>query len=76
MLEAQVQALRVQVPEERLRAAATARAQGNEELAINIFEQVLAWLAPTVCREIAQVEVALTVDAGDRPHLQRAERLT
>ena len=66
--------LQAQVPTAVLAHAATADKVHAREMLSELFDQ-LAPVVATCCREIATVEVALTVDAEDRPHLQRANRL-
>jgi tetratricopeptide (TPR) repeat protein len=65
--------LRAQVPAAVLARATAEKAQAREILSA-LFDQLAPAIA-TCCREMADVELALTVDAGDRPHLERAKRL-
>ncbi|MGZ9275437.1 MAG: hypothetical protein ACXW34_11925 [Nitrospira sp.] len=58
--------------------ATLARAVADEAHAHEILSELFERLAPAVatcCREMATVEVGLTLDAEDRPHLQRAKQL-
>ena len=66
--------LQAQVPTAVLAHAATADKAHAREILSELFDQ-LAPAVATCCREIATIEVALTIDAEDRPHLQRARRL-
>ncbi len=65
--------LRGEEPAQMLAQATTDSAHARD-----ILRELFEHLSPAVaicCREMATVEVALTLDAGDRPHLQRAARL-
>ena len=66
--------LQAQVPAAVLAHAATADKAHAREILSELFDQ-LAPAVATCCREMATIEVALTIDAEDRPHLQRAKRL-
>lgn len=66
--------LRAQAPAAVLARATAEKAQAPEILR-ELFDQLAPMIA-TCCREMAEVELALTVDAEDLPHLERAERLT
>jgi hypothetical protein len=62
----------------RVPAAILAHAAADEAHAREILSELFDQLAPAVatcCHEMAEVELALTADAGDRPRLQRAEWL-
>lgn len=69
-LEEAIESLQAQRPEERLVGAAREREHGNEELAIRLYEDMLATLAPDLVRCCEAL-----ADGGKKPELERYRRL-